>query len=103
MGLHFHPDAIRVLDDWHKQRNPSRSDRDLVSDVLATVADGQGQWSRRWDHYTDETEDDVTIIEPRPGLMIYVRLWDGDDTSQLTLVRIADTGPPEHPDMPRHC
>jgi hypothetical protein len=91
MRLRLHPDGARVLDEWRKYRNPPDEDQRLVGEVLTTVA--EKRWQARWSAHTDVADDSITILEPRPGLAVYVRLWIAEDPGQFALLRITDGSP----------
>ena len=52
-------------------------------------------WQGRWYAHGDLSDSTVTILEPRPGLTVSVRLWTAEDPGQFTLVRISDEAPPD--------
>jgi hypothetical protein len=91
MRLRLHPDGARVLDEWRKYRNPPHEDQRLVGEVLMTVA--EKRWQTRWHAHSDILDDSITILEPRPGLTVHVRLWVAEDPDQFALVRITDEAP----------
>jgi hypothetical protein len=84
MALRFDPDGNQVLAEWLESCGPSREDRDLVSEVLRAVASGE---SLHWYMVSDPSDDTVTIIEPREGLTVHIRLY-ADEPDQFELVRI---------------
>lgn len=88
MTLRFHPDGNQVLAHWHKSSSPSKEDVDLVAEVLRAVA-REGNF--HWYTVSDPSDDTVTIIEPREGLTVHVRLY-GDEPDQFELVRILPEG-----------
>jgi hypothetical protein len=85
MRLRHTPDGEKVLAEWIRLRSPSQADRELVAGVLRSVENRE--WGR-WDHYTDTSDDDITIYEPRTGLTAHIRLWASED--QFELARILD-------------
>jgi hypothetical protein len=91
MRLRLHPDGARVLDEWRKHRNPPDEDQRLVGEVLTAVA--EKRWQARWDAFSDTSDDSITILEPRPGLTVHIRLWTAEDPDQFALVRIIDEAP----------
>lgn len=84
MGLRFHPDGNKVLATWRERCSPSQEDQDLVVTVIRDVAAGR---CTRWYTVSDVSDETVTIIEPREGLTVHVRLY-GNDPYQFELVRI---------------
>lgn len=88
MALRFHPDGNQVLAGWYKSRSPSKEDIDLVAEVLRAVA-GEGNF--HWYTVSDPSDDTVTIIEPRKGLTVHVRLY-SDEPDQFELLRILPEG-----------
>jgi hypothetical protein len=83
MVLRFHLDGDKVLDDWLTNRSPSEEDRQLVAKVLSEIAAGRCHYCA----VTDTSDDTVTIIEPREGLTVHIRLY-VDEPDQFKLVRI---------------
>jgi hypothetical protein len=83
MVRRFHPDGNKVLADWRANRSPSDEDQHLVGQVLREIATGNCQHSA----VTDTSDDTVTIIEPREGLTVHIRLY-ADAPDQFELVRI---------------
>jgi hypothetical protein len=83
MVLRFHPEGDKVLDDWLTNRSPSGEDRQIVAKVLSEIAAGRCQYYA----VTDTSDDTVTIIEPREGLTVHIRLY-ADEPDQFKLVRI---------------
>ncbi len=88
MRLQMHSDGVRVLDEWRKHRDPPDEDQQMVAEVLRSVSDMR--WQARWRAYSDLSDSTVTILEPRPGLTVHIRLWTAEDPGQFTLVRIID-------------
>ena len=86
MPLRLSTGGVRVFDEWRKQRCNSPADGQLVARVLRDIA--AGDWQTRWFSYKSP-EADVTVVEPRPGLCIHVRLWT-DDLAEFTIVWIAE-------------
>jgi hypothetical protein len=84
MVLRFHPDGNEVLAAWLESRSPSDDDQRLVAQVLCHIATGRGI---RWYQVTDTSDDTITIIEPREGLTVHIRLC-ADAPDQFELVRI---------------
>lgn len=93
MRLRMHSDGVRVLDEWRKHRSPPDEDERMVAEVLRSVA--HKCWQGRWYAHGDLSDSTVTILEPRPGLTVSVRLWTAEDPGQFTLVRIGDEDPPD--------
>lgn len=85
--LRLDPHGALVFTEWLTQRCRSREDADKVAEVLRTIP--AGTWRIRWHHYTDDTQPDITTIEPRDGLYIHVRLQ-ADDVDQYTIASISD-------------
>jgi hypothetical protein len=84
------PDGVKVLTDWLERCHPSQEDQDYVKGVLNSVENRD--WGR-WFHRTDLADSDITIYEPRTGLLVSIQLWAGEN--QFALVRIIDEGVPE--------
>jgi hypothetical protein len=93
MPLRLAAEGFKVVDAWRAQRCRSPDDERLVAEVLRTVANGG--WQIRWYSNKNESEPDVTTIQPRDGLFVHVRLWTGDDEEEFTVVSITDIDVPE--------
>ena len=87
MPLRLSAEGTRVVSEWRTKRCGAPDDDRLVIDVVRAV--GNREWQGRWKHVPDPADPDITIIEPRPGLMVHVRLWEGDDPEEFTVVSIA--------------
>lgn len=87
MPLRLTVEGAQVVDEWRKQRCKSPDDERLVATVLRTIANRD--WQLRWYSYKNETEPDITTIQPRDGLFIHVRLWT-EDVEEFTVVSITD-------------
>jgi hypothetical protein len=90
MLLRLTPQGAQVVDEWLTQRCKSPDDEQLIADVLRTIANRS--WQVRWRSYKNETEPDVTTIQPRDGLFIHVRLW-ADEAGEFTVVAITELEP----------
>jgi hypothetical protein len=90
MLLRLTPQGARVVDEWLTERCKSPDDEQLIADVLRTIANRS--WQARWRSYKDETEPDVTTIQPRNGLFMHVRLW-ADEAGEFTVLSITDLEP----------
>jgi hypothetical protein len=93
MPLRLAAEGAKVVDAWRAQRCRSPEDERLVAEVLRTVAGSS--WQLRWYSYKNESEPDITTIQPREGLYVHVRLWTGDDEDEFTIVAITDIDAPE--------
>lgn len=89
MALRLAAEGAEIVDSWRARRCRSPEDGQLVAEVLRDVA--ERRWQQRWPSYKNEAEPDVTTIEAREGrLFVHVRLWDGDDEEEFTVVAITD-------------
>jgi len=93
MPLRLAAEGLKVVDAWRAQRCRSPDDERLVAEVLRTVANGG--WQIRWYSSKNESEPDVTTIQPRDGLFVHVRLWTGDDEEEFTVISITDIDVPQ--------
>jgi hypothetical protein len=87
MLLRLTAEGVQVVDEWRKRCRSPEDDR-LVAEVIRTVAGGA--WQARWYSYKNESEPDITTIQPRGGLFVHVRLWTGDSADEFTVVAISD-------------
>jgi hypothetical protein len=92
MPLRLSPDGARVLDEWLKHRTPPPEDRQRVADIVRAIASG-ANWQIRWFWYNDPADPDITVIQPRDGLHVFLRLW-ADNPDEFTIVSIADIPSP---------
>jgi hypothetical protein len=88
MPLRLAAEGAKVFDEWRTQRCRSPDDERLVVEVLRSVS--SGGWQVRWFSYKNESEPDITTIQPRDGLYVHVRLWTGDDEEEFTIAAITD-------------
>ena len=86
MPLRLSDEGERVFREWH-DRCESKEDAALVAGVLRAVA--HWDWQRRWHHSAHPADPDITVIEPRPGMAVLIRLWEPDEPEQFTLIAIA--------------
>jgi hypothetical protein len=91
MPLRLTVEGARVVDEWREQRCKSPDDERLVAEVLRTIANRN--WQLRWYSYKNETEPDITTIQPRDGLFMHIRLWT-EDVEEFTVVSITDLDVP---------
>ena len=87
MPLRLSAEGTEVVSKWRTRHHGSPGDEDLVAAVLRAVA--RRDWQGRWHHRADPAEPDITIIDPRPGLSIRIRLWEPDAPEEFTVVSIA--------------
>jgi hypothetical protein len=90
MLLRLSPQGAQVVVEWLMYRCKSPDDGQLVADVLRTIA--SRSWHARWYSYKNETEPNVTTIQPRDGLFIHIRLW-VDEVDEFTVAAITDIEP----------
>jgi hypothetical protein len=93
MPLRLAAEGAKVFDEWRAQRCRSADDERLVAEVIMTVS--ARAWQGRWLSHKNESEPDITTIQPRDGLYVHVRLWDGDDENEFTIAAITDIDAPE--------
>jgi hypothetical protein len=93
MPLRLAAEGAKVFDEWRAQRCRSADDERLVAEVIRSVS--ARAWQARWHYYKNESEPDVTTIQPRDGLYVHVRLWTGDDEEEFTIAAITDIDVPE--------
>lgn len=91
MPLRLSAEGARKFDEWRTQYCKSPEDEKLVAEVLRSVANYA--WQGRWDAYKNETEPDITVIQPREGLFVQIRLWT-DHEDEFTLITISDIDQP---------
>jgi len=75
---------LRILEEWRVRCTPD--DAQLVAEVLGSIA--QRKWQTRWGSYRNESDPDITVIMPRDGLYVHVKLW--AEENQFTIVSISD-------------
>jgi G:T-mismatch repair DNA endonuclease (very short patch repair protein) len=90
MPLRLSAEGAKTVDEWRSRPRTSPGDEQLVAEVLKALA-GRS-WQLRWHHYDSPADPDIITIQPREGLFLHVRLWDGGDAEEFTVVSITDTG-----------
>lgn len=91
MPLRLSAEGAQVFDEWRKHRCRSPDDERLVAEALRTIA--SRSWQSRWRSHKNESEPDITTIQPRDGLYLHVRVWAGEE--EFTLVSITDIDVPD--------
>ncbi|GAA1612614.1 hypothetical protein GCM10009733_005820 [Nonomuraea maheshkhaliensis] len=90
--LRLQAGSDRVLAKWWNSDSCKEGDHQLVAKVLKDIR--TGDWRGRW-YWTEDMADDPTILRPisiwpRENLVMTIRFWPAEDTSEVEIIRILD-------------
>jgi hypothetical protein len=90
MPLRLSAEGAKVAGEWRSRPRTSPGDEQLVAEVLKAIAGRR--WQLWWHHYDSPAGPDIITIQPRDGLFLHVRLWDGGEAEEFTVVAVTGIG-----------